>query len=156
GDGTLRSIKYFTTAFGPSWVEIADLNRDGIPDLAVSSNSGSAAGTTLAVTTLLGVGDGTFRSMTRVEIPSGPNGIAAGDLDGDGRVDLVVEGQPTTIFWGRGDGSFQVSELPYSQSAGLYPVLADVNGDGKPDIVTTGLGALSVRLNTGSRGFQPL
>jgi hypothetical protein len=53
-------------------------------------------------------------------------GVAAGDLDGDGRIDLVfanLDG-PDTIFWNAG---------------GRGMVMADLNGDGRLDIAVNNL-----------------
>src|SRR5262249_50427655 len=66
------------------------------------------------------------------------DGCVAGDLNGDGRTDLVVT--TTTgvdLLWNDGDGKFTESTLPVS---GWYSgaAIADVNGDGRPDLFVAG------------------
>lgn len=94
-DGTLAPTTTYPTGYLPGAVTVADLNGDGKPDLATMNG-----GATLSV--LLGMGDGTFGP--NVDFPAGsahgggerggetPSqaGIAAGDLNGDGRPDIVV------------------------------------------------------------------
>ena len=65
------------------------------------------------------------------------DGCAAGDLDGDGRTDLVVTTTDgVTVLWNRG-GSFERQDLP---GPGWYTgaAIGDVNGDGRPDLFTAG------------------
>ena len=60
----------------------ADLNGDGRPDLA-----GAGAN---AVSVMLGNGDGTFRPKTDFPVGTQTQAVAAGDFNSDGKVDLVV------------------------------------------------------------------
>src|SRR5262245_24062359 len=62
-------------------VGIADLNRDGKPDLA------AVTGTTASV--LLGNGDGTFGAQADFPV-QGPNSYAVADLNGDGIPDIAT------------------------------------------------------------------
>jgi VCBS repeat protein len=67
-----------------------------------------------------------------------PVSVASGDLDGDGRLDLVVANRWTedlSILLGRGGGEFAAERRV---SVGGIPVavaLADFNRDGRPDVV---------------------
>ena len=69
-----------------------------------------------------------------------PNETAAADINGDGKIDLVVSNsQPKTIsiLLGNGDGSFQAPIATPMPQKGDHLTVADVNGDGKPDILSS-------------------
>lgn len=83
--------------------------------------------------------------------------VAAGDLDGDARADLVTIGQfGNTVYvqFGNGDGTFQSPLLlPISGDTQTLAV-ADINGDGKPGIVVGTSNGVAVLLNAGNGTFQ--
>jgi hypothetical protein len=130
GSGFVRSA----VPMGADWpysVTAADLNGDGVPDLAVQCESGRSA-------ILLGRGDGTFRAPAFLAEKAQPGnfsvvGFAAADLNGDGRMDLVGWGGNPGIWLGNGDGTFQPQlALPRFFS----PFLAvNVAGNRLPDLV---------------------
>src|SRR5687768_13225053 len=60
----------------------ADLNGDGILDLAATGSGG--------VGIMLGNGDGTFRPRVNFSTGAQSQDLAAGDFNSDGRVDLAV------------------------------------------------------------------
>jgi hypothetical protein len=76
----------------------------------------------------------------------GATSVAVADLNGDGKLDLVVTNEcanskscvsgSVSVLLGNGDGTFRTA-VSYS-SGGSTPtsvVVADVNGDGKPDLL---------------------
>jgi hypothetical protein len=104
----------------PQAVALADLNKDGIPDLiAVEPDNGLVA-------VSIGHGDGTFAEPVEYEIDGTPTAVAVADLgspfasdsvgDVDGNVDLVVVDDfgEAFIFLGRGDGTFDPPEQDLS------------------------------------------
>jgi hypothetical protein len=115
------------------WVQVADTNGDGIPDLIASSLG--------YIEVLFGDGDGTFRPGPNTLTAAG-NALSfiATDLNGDGRVDLVQpNGNSVVVCMGNGDGTFQSGVLyPINDSQVGYLVLGDFNGDGIQDIAATG------------------
>ncbi len=89
--------------------------------------------------------------------------LAAGDVDDDGKLDLVVadaEGELLGVFFGLGDGTFLEPPSTYELSdyAGLRNVkLGDLNGDRALDIVAVSdsANAVIVMLNQGAGVFGP-
>jgi len=140
----------------PNDVTIADFNADGRPDLAFANHEAHA------LTVLLGNGSGGFAPAPSVPVRSvpHPHGIAAADLDRDGRVDLMIDS------WGhnqlellRGDGHGHFAEwkmVPVGRQPYQRPRIADINRDGWPDLLASNLESkdLSVMLG-GPRGFSP-
>lgn len=92
GDGTLRAAVGYPVALGISWsVAIVDLNGDGHLDLAVADGPGNLRNFAGEVSWLLGNGDGTFRAAQHSKTGGQLSySIAVGDLNGDGRPDLVL------------------------------------------------------------------
>jgi len=92
---------------------------------------------------LLGAGDGTFRAdvvLTTEETASnGIAGVLAGDLDGDGKLDLALNNENgIDVYLGKGDGSFQPRIETYMYSGDAL-AFGDLDGDGKQDVVTEAL-----------------
>src|SRR5207248_2846902 len=111
---------------------VADFNRDGKFDLAVSY-----ADTTL-VGIYLGVGNGTFTGPTQIPV-AGRGGIAAADFDGDGNPDFAVTGFSEDLvaaYPGNGAGGFGTGVVTTGLVGPPGLVVGDVNADGQPDIVT--------------------
>lgn len=154
GDGTFQPPLSTPLQGSPAAIVAGDFDGDGKLDLAILftiENSGTAD----QVTIYLGNGDGSFRQGTTY--PTGPtaNWILAGDLNNDGRLDLVVTNVGTenssgialqsgnvTTFLGHGDGTFSIGTrmiFPVLNSEG-YPgsmTLADFNQEGKLDLALT-------------------
>ena len=118
----------------PAQLVVADLNRDGRPDLATADYGSST------VSVLLGRGDGSFRRRTVLRTPKHPAGIAAADVDGDGRPDLVTASNDGSgsirVFANRRRGRFKPTRTYASGSRAYAVAAADVNHDGTLDLVT--------------------
>jgi hypothetical protein len=149
----------YPTGKYPDAIATGDFNQDGHPDVAVANRQ---FGT---VTIYLGKSNGTFSPVVKTyQVTGAPRSIAVADVNGDGKLDLVVvggsgAGGSINVLWGNGDGTFQAATV-YSVSATLFAVTAvDLNGDGHPDIAAvsglrTQKGGLWVLLNNGNGTFQ--
>ena len=136
GDGTLQAPKTSTGTSGigaPVDAAVGDFNGDKKLDLAVDGYI------------LLGNGDGTFQAPTSVLPRAGP--LAAADLRGDGKLDLILEGSGLQIYLGNGNATFS-NTANYDYGGGLE--VADLNGDGKLDILVGN----AVLLGNGDGTFQ--
>jgi hypothetical protein len=151
GDGTLDNpIPFLVAPRGADALAIADVNEDGLRDLACAN---TADGT---VSLLLGRGKGRFRDARVFSVGKQPSALLLADLDHDGHADLAVADQlddAVLVLRGRGDGTFGD---PTSHPVGDRPsaiASADLDGDGALDLVTLDLGgpSVSVLLTTAKR-----
>ncbi|MCA8948633.1 MAG: VCBS repeat-containing protein [Planctomycetes bacterium] len=118
-------------------VALQDFDGDG--DLDLFSASGGWLG---AIHDLLrNDGSARFASTTYDDVPqdySRTNGMAAGDLDGDGDVDLFLARlNRTTWFQNDGNGTFtnRLDLVPDQQGSAMAVALCDLDGDGDLDAV---------------------
>jgi hypothetical protein len=131
----------------PVGLVVFDANGDAVPDLCVPTSGGDA------LLCYLGLGDGRFLppSSSPIGVPSGwlPGRAAAGDLDRDGRLDVVVAyADPASgtgvlgVLVGDGEGGFAAG-FPAFTSLPFVPydlAVLDTDDDGDPEVVVVGSG----------------
>lgn len=166
GAGTLTfaSQQSFNAGAAPSFVIATDINGDGRPDLVVADNFGSSV-SVLINTTAAGSDTPSFAAAQQFACAFSPVSVAAADLNGDGKIDLVVgtDGGNVSILLnttvsGAPAASFHSQQTFATNS--IYPLsvaLADLDGDGKPDLILAnssdaGSNGVSVLLNTTQSG----
>jgi hypothetical protein len=140
-------VSYGSGGASASSLAVADVSGDGKPDLVVANFCASSDCANGSVGVLLGNGDGTFQGA--VTYSSG--GLYAGavelmDLNGDGKLDLVVASEYVSssgtngsvgVLLGNGDGTFQAvvdTSTPTPLGGIRSLALGDFDGDGNVDL----------------------
>src|SRR5262245_61821193 len=102
GDGTFQAALTSGTGAGPESLLVAELNGDGKTDLVTVNNYYGVGDSRLSV--LLGNGDGTFVPPQSIVLPYTTTGYQTlssaklGDLNADGKLDLVAVGGTTIVI----------------------------------------------------------
>ncbi len=155
GDGTFGAQQEVQVSGLPRGLAVLDVDGDGDVDVA------TAGRTTGLVTVLLNDGAGVFGNASSFGTGSAEEwALAAGDMNDDGILDLVVggrAGQRIYVYAGQGDGTFTLIGDQFSGGLTWMLVLGDVNGDGAEDVsVANGSSDNSaILLGDGAGGLGP-
>ncbi len=156
GNGTFQPAINAHAGFHPRHLAVGDFDKDGMPDLAVTSTTESTEGW---ASILRGNGDGTFQAPMAYPTGATPNEVEVGDLNGDGWTDVTVANgfsKSVSVLLNTGDGSFLphvehgIPEQPWGHELG------DFNKDHRLDmVVANGSSNVSVLLGNGDGTFNP-
>jgi len=136
GDGTLEKPRAYAIPNAPEGIAASDMNGDDHPDLAVTEFTGNS------VAVLLNDGTGKFHLDATYGVGAGEAmGVAIGDLNHDGKPDLVVANVDAGIdvLLNQGGGKFGDATLYRNCKYSCFPgpfavVIADFNLDGNLDV----------------------
>jgi photosystem II stability/assembly factor-like uncharacterized protein len=153
----------FVTGANPHAVAMGDLDGDGKPDIAVANDKANSFSVYRNTSTIGSITTGSFANKVDFAAPWGLVDLMIGDLDGDGKPDLVATTGATQVLTlyqntatpgNIGAGSFATGVACPTISGTGSGTMGDLDGDGKPDIVLTSyLGkAISVHCNTSTGG----
>jgi hypothetical protein len=143
-----------TAGLHPISVAVGDFGGDGRPDIAVA-NYDSGTVSVFVNTTPAGASTPSFEPQQTFAVTFGPNELAVGDFNGDGRPDIAVVGGSNTVsvlMNQTAPGSAFVSFAPQqaftvnSDPRGI--AVGDFNGDGRPDIAVGMYSGSSVSILT--------
>jgi hypothetical protein len=163
-DTFLGEARLIPAKGGPRTVQLADFDGDGNDDLAVVLYVAQE------VSLWRGDGQGNFQMVehfsTRGRLPQG---LAVGDLNGDGNLDLAVShthvDDSIVLFFGAGNFTFRMSqEITLGKERDVLEheirdlLLTDLDGDGKNDLAAAchGSGTVKVLLNRSQGTTLPL
>jgi FG-GAP-like repeat/IPT/TIG domain/FG-GAP repeat len=143
---------------GPYKVEVADIDGDGLPDMAAADGNNNIVS---VLRNTSGIGDTvSFAAHVDFATGNGAQGLAIGDLDGDGKPDMAVANNNDNTLSllqntsSPGTISFAPQIVVNSGNGALDLVISDLDGDGKPDraVVDDGVNAVSVHKNISTVG----
>jgi len=134
GDGSFQSAVTATSSFLVFTFAVGDLNRDGVPDLAIEEGG--------VVELLLGDGHGGFQSQGIFNEGEGATfsavqSLAIADFNGDGFADIAapdVFSDNVSIMSGNGDGTVGPGRL-FGGGPGGRAVAIDLNRDRRIDLI---------------------
>jgi len=143
--------------------EVECFSLTGVPDYCSPKTYDLPASATLFHNNRNGTfTDVTDRAGLRAAVGNGL-GVVAGDVNGDGRIDVFVanDGMPNQLWMNRGGGRFEDAALTWGcavdldgkPKAGMGVHLADVDGDGDLDLLVVNLDGESDSLYRNEKTF---
>jgi hypothetical protein len=137
GDGTLQELQRTALGGHAGLMTLSDMNGDGWQDVVIYDNDNDSDTQTISV--LLGNEDGTFQELQRTVLDGYAGSMTLGDMNGDGKQDVVVTywNNYVAVLLGNGDGTLQ--ELQWATLDGYADsvILGDMNKDGWQGVIVT-------------------
>lgn len=154
-------VLFSQSAFSVPRIYAGDLNNDGQSDLALLSS------TPALVQVMLNAGNGVFPTRRDVLLgfnsvfdPGGVSDLVIGDVNRDGKADLVATGYDSrgglaVTLLGNGDGTFGEARFLVTGEQPAAVLLEDFNRDNHVDLALTLIGGtLAVALGNGDGTFR--
>lgn len=162
GDGTFQPSRNLAIGKNCTSIAVGDFDGDGNEDIVLVRAGDPTVNDYGDVTVFLGNGDITFRQGQVIPFATNPSvsnqAVLAWDLNGDGRLDLVVA-HPSqfSVLLGNGNGTFQLP-VGYPGFVGaaspVWLATVDLAGNGVKDLAIAGGLALDLWLNNGDGTFS--
>jgi hypothetical protein len=151
---------------GPTRIAVADLDGDGKPDLIIGSIYAHQITILQNISTSGSLDTNSFAAPVTfpfVNTAESPYWLLAGDVDGDGKIDLIAPdeaGNQVLIYRNISVGGLLTSNsfaAPVAFNVGMSPrniALRDLDGDGRPDLASANIGdqTVSILKNIGAAG----
>jgi FG-GAP-like repeat/IPT/TIG domain/FG-GAP repeat len=153
----LNSKVDFTTGSAPISVNIGDLDGDGKSDLVVANSSSNTVSVFRNTSSMGNINTSSFANKVDFATGTNPYSVSIGDLDGDGKPEMVVanNGSNTvsafrnTSSVGSITTSSFASKVDFTTGVGSNPIsvsIGDLDRDGRPDLVVANNGNSSVSI----------
>ncbi|MCI0707642.1 MAG: FG-GAP-like repeat-containing protein [Ignavibacteriae bacterium] len=150
---TIGSVSFaggsgYSTGNLPRAIAVGDLNNDGSLDIVISNASSNTVSYFRNVSS---GGSVAFNAKTDVSTGNEPYGLSVGEMNGDGKLDLIVINSAdatVSVFQNIGSGSFSLAPAA-TFTTGNSPVavaVADLDGDSRFDLATVNSTADSVSI----------
>ncbi|HQQ96158.1 MAG TPA: FG-GAP-like repeat-containing protein [Cyclobacteriaceae bacterium] len=143
----------FVTGSFPNYAATGDLDNDGKPDIVVSNWSNGNISVLKNISAPGSISTGSFAAKFDIATFSEPRGVAVGDLDGDGALEIAVAGQianKVSVFKnvataGTLDLTSFATNVDFPSSGNPRTLtMGDLDGDGRPELVMAGSSANAV------------
>jgi hypothetical protein len=155
GSGGFATSGTYAVGGYPQWVTAVDVNGDGKVDL-ITANSLYGGGT---LSVLTNDGSGHFVLACSPSVVGEPFSVAAADVNGDGKVDLISAnyGNNTlSVLTNDGSGSFVLASTLNVGSEPWGLTTADVNSDGNVDLICGNFGGATLSVLTNAPSSPPV